>query len=79
MNGTQGAVQEELHKIAPDIEFDSADTEEDLREEFDLDSMDFLHLVTALGKRFGIPIPESDYSRMSSVTALCSYLDEVTS
>ncbi len=79
MNATQGVVQEELHKIAPDIEFDSVDTEEDLREEFDLDSMDFLRLVTALGKRFDIPIPESDYSRMSSFTALCSYLDEATS
>lgn len=79
MNSTQGVVQEELHKIAPDIEFDMVDIEEDLREEFDLDSMDFLHLVTALGKRFGIPIPESDYSRMSSITALCGYLDESTS
>ncbi len=79
MNNMQAIVQEELHKIAPDIDFSSADKDEDLREEFDLDSMDFLHLVTALGKRFSIPIPESDYSRMSSFTALCSYLDEATS
>lgn len=76
MNTLQTIVQEELHKIAPDIDFNSADKEEDLREEFDLDSMDFLHLVTALGKRFSIPIPESDYARMSSVTDLCRYLEE---
>lgn len=78
MTTTQYAVQEELHRIAPDIEFDSVDTDEDLREEFDLDSMDFLHLVTALGKRFGIPIPEADYPRLSSVNALSSYLCEAT-
>ncbi|NND90297.1 MAG: acyl carrier protein [Granulosicoccus sp.] len=77
MNATQRAVQEELHRIAPDIEFESIDADEDLREEFDMDSMDFLHLVTALGKRFGVPMPEADYPRMSSYNALCSYLDEV--
>src|SRR5574338_1658241 len=60
------ALAEELHRIAPDIELAEIDREADLREQFDLDSMDFLNLVTALHKRYGIPIPQCDYPRLAS-------------
>lgn len=70
------AVEEELHRIAPDIGMEEIDRDADLMEEFDIDSMDFLRLVSALGKRFGIPVPEADYPRMGSFNALCTYLEE---
>lgn len=69
----------EMRRIAPDVEISDINPDGDLREEFDIDSMDFLNLVTALGKRFSIPVPESDYARMASYSALCEYLREVTS
>ncbi len=72
------AVFEALGRIAPDIEVTDIDRDCDLREEFDLDSMDFLKLIAVLGKRFNVPMPESDYSRMLSVNGLCQYLDAVT-
>ncbi len=75
MTPTETALAEELQKIAPDIELDDIDRGSDLREEFDIDSMDFLNLVTALGKRFGIPMPEADYPRMQSFDDLAAYLD----
>jgi acyl carrier protein len=78
MTAIASALQEEIHRIAPDIEVDSIDRDADLREEFDMDSMDFLHLVTALGKRFNLKILEADYPRMRSYNDLCSYLDEKT-
>ncbi|MDJ0822943.1 MAG: acyl carrier protein [Paracoccaceae bacterium] len=68
------ALAEELHRIAPDIELDDVDMSADLREEFDIDSMDFLNLVTALGKRFGLEMPEADYAQMDSFDALAGYL-----
>jgi acyl carrier protein len=46
----------------------------DLREEFDIDSMDFLNLVTALSKRLGTAMPESDYGQMDSFDAMIDYL-----
>ncbi|MDU8943587.1 acyl carrier protein [Ovoidimarina sediminis] len=65
---------EELRRIAPDIDPADIDRGGDLREEFDIDSMDFLTLVTALGKRLDIPMPEADYPLMESFDALAAYL-----
>lgn len=71
------AVKQEIGRIAPGIEVEMIDSEGDLREEFDMDSMDFLNLVSALGNRFCIPMPETDYPRMASYSELCQYLQEV--
>lgn len=68
------ALSEELHRIAPDIGLEDIDRTQDLREEFDIDSMDFLTLVTALGKRFELDMPEADYPKMQSFEALLDYL-----
>ena len=64
------AISAELHRIAPEIAIKDIDPQADMREEFDIDSMDFLNLVTALSKRFGIDMPESDYPLMRSFAAL---------
>lgn len=73
-NQIASVVTDELNRIAPDIGMDEIDRSADLREEFDIDSMDFLTLVTALGKRFGIDMPEADYPQMRSVEGLIQYL-----
>ena len=54
-------VQEEINNIAPEVDLATVDPAADLREAFDIDSMDFLNLVTALHHRTGIEIPEIDY------------------
>lgn len=68
------ALREELHKIAPDMDVEDVDPLGDLREEFDIDSMDFLNLVSALSKRLGLPMPEEDYDEMGSYNAMLAYL-----
>lgn len=68
------ALMEELRRIAPDIDVAEIDRQGDLREEFDIDSMDFLNLVTALSKRLGISMPEADYDAMMSFDAMAAYL-----
>ncbi|WP_299649268.1 acyl carrier protein [uncultured Tateyamaria sp.] len=73
------AIAEELYRIAPDIDLADVDRGADLREEFDIDSMDFLTLVTALSKRFGTDMPEADYQQMRSFDALATYLQTHTS
>lgn len=68
------ALRQELRKIAPDVEIGDIDREGDLREEFDIDSMDFLNLVSALSKNLDLAMPEEDYSEMGSYDALLTYL-----
>lgn len=74
----ENTLRSELRRIAPDIDIDTIDRDGDLREEFDIDSMDFLNLVTALGKQFGTAMPEADYPRMATYNMLIAYLEEVT-
>jgi acyl carrier protein len=70
----EAALRQELHKIAPDMEVDDIDPDGDLREEFDIDSMDFLNLVSALSKSLGLAMPEEDYDQMGSYNAMLAYL-----
>lgn len=41
-------IADAIKHIAPEIEMDEIDLDEDLREECDLDSMDFLNLLASL-------------------------------
>lgn len=68
-------VANELGQIAPEIDFELIDGSGDLREEFDIDSMDFLTFVTALHERMGLDIPEADYAKLGSLDATVSYLE----
>lgn len=72
----EAALAQELRRIAPDIDVAEIDRDADLREQFDIDSMDFLNLVTALNKKFGIPIPDADYPRLGSFAGAVAYLVE---
>jgi acyl carrier protein len=68
-----------LGRIAPEIPLDEIDRSADLREEFDIDSMDFMTLITALGKDLSLPMPEADYDQMRSFDDLLDYLRRHTS
>jgi len=78
MSDIETALVEELHRIAPEADLSAIDRDANMREELDIDSMDFLNLVTALHRRYGIPIPETDYVRLSSVASTVAYLREKT-
>jgi acyl carrier protein len=65
---------EELGKIAPESDANRLDLDADLREELDIDSMDFLNLVTALSERLKIEIPETDYPSLATLRHAAAYL-----
>jgi len=71
----QKLAAESLRQIAPDIDIGDVDRRSDLRDEFDIDSLDFINLVSRLGKELNIDIPEKDYPDMVvSFDALVDYL-----
>ena len=66
-----------LGEIAPEADaasIASIDPTENLRQQLDLDSMDFLNFVIGVHKRLGVEIPESDYSRLASIEGAITYL-----
>ena len=77
MSGTdlQKLVQEELNNIAPEVDIGTVDPAADLREAIDIDSIDFLNLMTALHHRTGIEIPEVDYPKLVTLTGMVAYLE----
>jgi acyl carrier protein len=65
-----------LRKIAPEADAARIDHRENLREQLDLDSMDFLNFVIGLHEALGVDIPEADYARLSSLDGIVQYLGE---
>jgi len=65
---------EELGNIAPESDPAAVDPDADLREELDIDSMDFLNLIIALHKRLKVEIPEADYAKLATVNGALGYL-----
>lgn len=64
----------ELARIAPEADLAGVDPAADLREALELDSMDFLNLLIALHRRFGVAIPEPDYPKVATFAGLVEYL-----
>ncbi len=71
----RAAFVEDLTSIAPDIDPGTLGGDEHLQDDLGLDSMDFLNLVSALHKRFGLPIPESDYPELATTAKAVRYLE----
>ena len=68
------AILDILGDIAPDEDMSSLKDDVALREQMDLDSMDFLDIVMELRKRFNIEVPESDYPELVSMASCIQYL-----
>lgn len=66
----------ELTAAAPDLDPGMIGDDDHLQDDLGLDSMDFLNLVSALYKRFALPIPEADYPRLATAAKAVAYLAE---
>lgn len=62
--------------IAPEVDPASARDQDDLREIFDLDSMDFANLIVAIHDRTKIAIPEADYNKLFTLAGATAYVRE---
>jgi acyl carrier protein len=60
--------------IAPDEDLSDVRPDARLRDQIELDSMDFLDIVMELRKRHGIEVPEADYGRLASLDSCAEYL-----
>jgi acyl carrier protein len=70
----KAAVLRVLNGIAPEIELDAIDPSRDLRDQVDLDSVDFLNFVIGLHKDFAIEIPDADMPKLASLNGCVNYL-----
>ncbi|MBT3567786.1 MAG: acyl carrier protein [Opitutae bacterium] len=63
-----------IAEIAPDEDLTDVKPEVRLRDQLDLDSMDFLDIVMELRKQHGIEVPEAEYRQLESLDSSAEYL-----
>lgn len=63
-----------LHKVVPDADLATLDAEEDLRDAYELDSLDFLSFAETLSTGRGQRIDEEDYPELSTLGSCLRYL-----
>jgi acyl carrier protein len=76
---TQGDIRSEvlsvLTTIAPEVEADEISDEVLLRDQVDLDSMDWLNFLIGIHKKLRVDIPESDYASLRTLNDLVRYVE----
>lgn len=65
-----------LAEIAPEADLATLSGTVALRDQLDLDSMDFLRFVQALDRKLGIAVPEADYPKLATLEGCVAYLGQ---
>lgn len=68
------AVLAVLRRTAPEVSGTQIDPARPLRDQVDIDSIDWLNFMVGLHDRFAIDIPESDYGKLVSLDGLVAYV-----
>jgi len=75
---TQDDIRDEilsvLTSIAPEVEADDIRDDVLLRDQVDLDSMDWLNFLIGIHKRLHVDIPESEYASLRTLTDVVRFV-----
>jgi acyl carrier protein len=65
-----------LQSIAPELEGEELAADQPLRNQVDLDSMDWLNFLIGLHQKLKVDIPEADYVKLVTLNDVVAYLRE---
>ena len=68
------AVSRILGNIAPEVSLSEIVPGKPLRDQIDLDSMDWLNFLVGLHEQLHVDIPEADYRKLVTLNDLVAYL-----
>jgi acyl carrier protein len=63
-----------IKSIAPELEEAELKADRPLRDQIDLDSMDWLNVLVAVHEKLRVDIPEADYGKLVTLNDLVAYL-----
>jgi acyl carrier protein len=66
---------EVIHEIVPDEDLSNLKGDIRIRDQIEMDSMDFLDVIMELRKRYNIVVPEDDYMELSTLDSSVAYLE----
>ena len=64
-----------LLRIAPEIDVSTLRPEQRLRDQVDLDSVDWMNFLVAVHAALGIDIPDADAARLTTLDQLADYCE----
>lgn len=67
------SIIKQILTIAPDLEYDDIPSDENLQSSLEIDSYDFLHLLTALYEQLEVQVPEADYGKVDTLNRMAEY------
>ena len=71
----RATILEVMHEIVPDEDLSNLKGDVRIRDQIEMDSMDFLDIIMELRKRHGIIVPEDDYMELSTLDGSVAYLE----
>ena len=71
----RATILEVIHEIVPDEDLSDLKSDVRIRDQIEMDSMDFLDILMELRKRYGITVPEEDYMKFSTLDGSVAYLE----
>jgi acyl carrier protein len=63
-----------IKSIAPEVEEGELRADRPLRDQVDLDSMDWLNVLVAVHEKLKVDIPEADYRKLVTLNDIVAYL-----
>ncbi|OGQ78569.1 MAG: hypothetical protein A3F90_01060 [Deltaproteobacteria bacterium RIFCSPLOWO2_12_FULL_60_19] len=63
-----------LGAIAPEADLAALDPRISLRDQLDVDSVDFLNFIIGLHKELGVDIPDADVPKLATISGCVAYL-----
>ena len=64
-----------IREIVPDEDLSDLKPDVRIRDQIEMDSMDFLDIIMELRKRYNITVPEDDYMKLSTLDSSVEYLE----
>ena len=70
------AIIKQILEIAPDVEENEIEPNESIQRSLEIDSFDFLKILTALKVELGVEVPEADYGKVDTLEHMADYFDK---
>jgi acyl carrier protein len=64
---------EQIVMIAPDVDKEEIEPGANLQRSLEIDSFDFLKVLTALNDELGVDVPEADYAQVDTLEHMADY------
>ncbi len=68
------AVVSIIRTVAPEVEEGELEASRNLRDQVDLDSMDWLNVIIGVHEKLKVDIPEADYGKLRTLDDWVAYL-----